>query len=338
MSENARRGPTMHDVAAIAGVSHVTVSRVLNDYPSIRPETRDRVLAAIAALGYRRNLAARALVTSRSRAIGVLTPTVAEYGPASSVLAIEAAARDLGYHPLVTAAAVDREATLASLEFLLDQSVEALVVIAPHRQVLEAIRDLEITIPLATLQSPGEHAGLVVGVDQSAGAVLATRHLIEAGHRVIQHVAGPAGYFEAEARRRGYHQALAAAGLVAPPELAGDWSAASGHRAAALIDPTATAIFCANDQMALGLLAGLSERGTRVPAELSVVGFDDIPESAFFQPALTTVHQDFDLVGRRVVEVLAARLAGEEVDDVVLLEPWLVVRDSTRHVDGRTKR
>src|SRR4051794_15462447 len=123
MSENARRGPTMHDVAAIAGVSHVTVSRVLNDYPSIRPETRDRVLAAIAALGYRRNLAARALVTSRSRAIGVLTPTVAEYGPASSVLAIEAAARDLGYHPLVTAAAVDRDATLASLEFLLDQSV-----------------------------------------------------------------------------------------------------------------------------------------------------------------------------------------------------------------------
>jgi DNA-binding LacI/PurR family transcriptional regulator len=121
----------MHDVARLAEVSHVTVSRVLNGYPSIRPETRERVLAAIAQLGYRRNLAARALVTSRSRAIGVLTPAVAQYGPSSSVLAIESAARDLGYHPLVTAAAFDRDATIASLEFLLDQSVEALVVIAP---------------------------------------------------------------------------------------------------------------------------------------------------------------------------------------------------------------
>ena len=179
MADDARRGPTMHDVARIAGVSHVTVSRVLNDYPSIRPETREKVLAAIRQLGYRRNLAARTLVTSRSRAIGVLAPAVPQHGPASSVLAVESAARAHGYHPLVTAAAVDRDATLASLDFLLDQAVEALVVIAPHEQVLEAIRELELTVPFVTLQSPDQDSG--VGVDQAAGARLATRHLIELG-------------------------------------------------------------------------------------------------------------------------------------------------------------
>ena len=323
----------MHDVAALAGVSHVTVSRVLNDYPSIRPETRARVVDAIAQLGYRRNLAARALVTSRSHAIGVLTPAVAQHGPTSSVLAIEAAARAFGYHPLVTSAqADDRESVVASLEFLLDRSVEALVVIAPHPEILAAIHELDITVPLATLQSPGEQTGLVVGVDQLAGARLATEHLIGLGHRVIQHVSGPANYFEAMARRQGYLDALTASGLAAPPVIEGDWGAGSGFAAAAVLDPTATAVFCANDQTALGLIAALAELGRHVPTDLSVVGFDDIPESAYFRPSLTTVHQDFDGVGRRVVEVLAARLAGEEVDDRVLLNPWLVVRESTRAI------
>ena len=322
----------MHDVARVAGVSHVTVSRVLNDYPSIRAETRERVLDAIAQLGYRRNLAARALVTSRSHAIGVLTPAVAQHGPSSSVLAIESAARELGYHPLVTAAAVDHDATIASLEFLLDQSVEALVVIAPHQLVLEAIHERDISIPLVVLQASGEAADLVVGVDQLAGGALATRHLIDAGHRVIQHISGPATYFEATARRRGYLDALAGAGLDAPPILEGDWSAESGHRLAAQLDPTVTAVFCANDQTALGLMAALAARGRRVPDDLSVVGFDDIPESAYFAPPLTTVHQDFDLVGRRVVEVLAARLRGEAVSEHPLLEPWLVIRESTRSI------
>jgi DNA-binding LacI/PurR family transcriptional regulator len=323
----------MHDVARLAGVSHVTVSRVLNDYPSIRSETRERVLQAIAQLGYRRNLAARALVTSRSHAIGVLSPAVAQHGPTSSVLAIESAAREFGYHPLVTSAqADDREAVVSSLEFLLDRSVEALVVIAPHPEILAAIRELEITVPLATLQAPGEHTGLVVGVDQLAGARLATEHLIGLGHRMIQHVSGPANYFEAVARRQGYLDALAAAGLEAPPVIEGDWGAGSGFAAAAALDTATTAVFAANDQTALGLMAGLAARGRDVPGVLSVVGFDDIPESAFFRPGLTTIHQDFDGVGRRVVEVLAARLAGDEVDDRVLLAPWLVERDSTRSV------
>ncbi|MFT4029477.1 MAG: LacI family DNA-binding transcriptional regulator [Protaetiibacter sp.] len=325
------RNPSMHDVAARAGVSHITVSRVLNDYPSIRPETRERVLAAIAELGYRRNLAARALVTSRTRAIGVLSPEVAQHGPASSVLAVESAAREHGYHPLVTAAAVERDATVAALGFLLDQSVEALVVIAPHETVLAAIRDLDIRIPLVTLQAPDRPGG--VGVDQAAGARLATEHLLDLGHRRVQHLAGPDGYLEASARRAGFAEAMAGAGLVPGLELPGDWSAASGFAAAAFLEPVTTAVVAANDQMAIGLIAALADAGRSVPGEVSVVGFDDIPEAAFVRPALTTVHQDFELVGRRAVEVLIAQLVSAapaaSAPALTVIPPRLVIRAST---------
>jgi len=319
----------MHDVAALAGVSHITVSRVLNDYPSIRPETRERVLAAIAELGYRRNLAARALVTSRTRAIGVLSPEVAQHGPASSVLAVESAAREHGYHPLVTAAAVEHDATVAALEFLLDQAVEALVVIAPHETVLAAIRDLDIRVPLVTLQAPDRPGG--IGVDQAAGARLATEHLIALGHTRIQHLAGPEGYLEAGARRAGFLDAMARAGLVPGEELAGDWSAASGFAAGERLARETTAVVAANDQMAIGLLAALADAGRAVPGDVSVVGFDDIPEAAFVRPALTTVHQDFAVIGRRAVEALLAQLApeGEATDADARIPPRLVVRGST---------
>jgi len=330
MTDEARRGPTMHDVARLAGVSHVTVSRVLNDYPSIRPDTRERVLAAIRQLGYRRNQAARTLVTSRTRAIGVLAPAVPQHGPASSVLAVESAARAYGYHPLVTAAAVDHDATVASLNFLLDQAVEALVVIAPHESVLAAIQELELTVPYVTLQAPDQASG--VGVDQVAGAMLAARHLIELGHRDIQHVSGPEPYLEAAARRRGFEQAILEAGLRLAPIIEGDWSAEFGYRSVARLEPTTTAVVAANDQMAIGVIAALIDAGRSVPGEVSVVGFDDTPESAFVRPSLTTVHQDFDEVGRQAIEVLVAALAGTEPPIPHPIEPWLVVRDSTDRV------
>lgn len=320
----------MHDVAARAGVSHITVSRVLNDYPSIRPETRERVLTAIAELGYRRNLAARALVTSRTRAIGVLSPDVAQHGPASSVLAVERAAREHGYHPLVTAAAVEHDATVAALGFLVGQAVEALVVIAPHETVLAAIRDLDIRVPLVTLQAPDRPGG--IGVDQAAGGRLATEHLLALGHTRIQHLAGPDGYLEASARRAGVLAALADAGLAPGPELVGDWSAASGFAAAAAVLPATTAVVAANDQMAIGLMAALADAGRRVPEELSVVGFDDVPEAPFVRPALTTVHQDFELVGRRAVESVLAQLGAADaavLPPSAVVAPRLVIRSSS---------
>src|SRR5690606_37031225 len=187
------------------------------------------------------------LVTSRTRAIGVLSPEVAQHGPASLVLAVELAARAHGYHPLVTAAAVEHAATVAALEFLLDQAVEALVVIAPHETVLAAIRDLDIRVPLVTLQAPDRPGG--IGVDQVAGARLATEHLLELGHTRLQLLGGPEGYLEAAARRAGYLASLADAGLEPGAELAGDWSAASGFAAAAALAPSTTAVVAANDQM-----------------------------------------------------------------------------------------
>ncbi len=319
----------MHDVAAVAGVSHQTVSRVINDFDGIRPETRDRVLEAIQTLGYRRNLAARTLATSRSHAIGVLGPAVSDYGPTSTVQAIEFAARAVGYHPLVTSTPTDRRSILSSIEFLLDQAVEALVVIAPHIRVLEVVRELDIAEPIVTLQSTDSGAGTSIAIDQFEGSQLAMAHLLELGHRRIQHVAGPLEYFEAAARRHGYEASLAEAGLSPLPLFVGDWTSESGYRAAATISPDATAVFAANDQMALGLIHGLAERGVRVPDDISIVGFDNLPEAAHFLPGLTTVHQDFAHLGRLAVEVLIAQIAGAETASVPPVEPALVIRGST---------
>ncbi|MFT4285046.1 MAG: substrate-binding domain-containing protein, partial [Protaetiibacter sp.] len=189
--------------------------------------------------------------------------------------------------------------------------------------------------PLVTLQAPDRPGG--IGVDQAAGARLATRHLIDLGHRRIQHLAGPEGYLEAGARRDGYLATMRDAGLAAGAELAGDWSAASGFAAAASLDPATTAVVAANDQMAIGLIAALADAGRAVPGEVSVVGFDDIPEAAFVRPALTTVHQDFELVGRRAVESLIEQLSGraQPADGAPvprsarLVEPRLELRGST---------
>jgi DNA-binding LacI/PurR family transcriptional regulator len=319
----------MQDVADVAGVSHQTVSRVLNGFESIRPETRDRVLAAISQLGYRRNAAARALVTSRTHAIGVLAPAVSDYGPTSAVQAIERSARAVGYHPLVTTTATDRASVLSSLGFLLDQAVEALVVIAPHIRVLDAVRELELSLPIVTLQSTELGSGTGISIDHLEGAQLAMAHLLELGHRRIQHVAGPLEFFEAAARRHGYEAALVEAGLEPLPLFAGDWSAGSGYRAAAAISPDATAVFCGNDQMALGLIHGLADRGLRVPQDVSVVGFDDVPEAEHYLPPLTTVSQDFARIGELAVEVLLAQISGAEKTPVPTIEPVLVVRAST---------
>lgn len=331
----------MHDVARRAGVSHQTVSRVLNGAERVLPATRERVLAAIEELGYRRNLAARALVTSRTRAIGVLAPATADFGPISSLHAVELAVRDAGYQPLITSTPVSAAAARESVEFLLRRSVEALIVIAPYRVVLDAVADLGESLPVVTLQTAAAADG--VGIDQAAGARMASRHLLDLGHRAVQQLTGPDDFVEAGVRRDAAAAVLSAAGAVPLPDLHGDWTADSGYAAGAALDPRATAVLCGNDQMALGLMHALADAGRQVPGELSVVGFDDIPESAHSLPPLTTVHQDFGEVGRRAVARLIPLLNAEESlpgasDDgrapqatprEPQIQPWLVVRGST---------
>ena len=328
--DTASRPASIRDVARLAGVSHQTVSRVLNQHPSIRPETRARVVVAMETLRYRPNRAARVLVTSRSRTLGILTSNRMHHGPSSSIVAIEAAARSAGYS-VVTAnlPSTDTPAIDAALDHLLDQAVEGLVVIAPQTPVATAISSLAIGVPYVTLQSEGDESHSL-SVDQIAGARLATRHLLELGHRRIAHVAGPQDWSEAEGRLRGFSAELAAWGVPATKPLLGDWTADAGYRAAREILERGgvTAVFSSNDQMALGVLHAVRDAGLECPRDLSVVGFDDMPEARHFAPPLTTVRQDFAELGRRCVALLLGRLDdGEGYRGTIA--PELVVRAST---------
>lgn len=333
MTEHARAA-SMRDVAALAGVSHQTVSRVINGHPSIRESTRLRVRAAMDELHYRPNRAARALVTARSRTIGVLsTSAAALYGPVSSINAIQDAGRAAGYSVAVAQLPdLDADSIAAGLDHLLAQSVEGIVVIAPQEVVIEQLENAGLDVPYVTLLGGPSTVQRELTVDQVAGARAAVGHLVELGHRRIAHLSGPLEWFEAQARVDGYRAELADAGLAPEPVVAGDWTAASGYRLGlgVLDDPGVTAVFTSNDQMALGLYHAAYERGRRIPDDLSVVGFDDIPEAAHYWPPLTTVLQDFTQLGRRSVESLVAEIEGGTEPTAVSLLPDLVVRASTR--------
>ena len=325
------RAPVMSDVAALAGVSHQTVSRVLNGPPSVRTATRERVRRAIAELGYRPNTAARALVTRQSRTIGVVTEGAFHFGPASTLRGVEEAARAAGYAVSVTILpALDRASMRAAVEHLRDQSVDGVVVIAPEDAAAEALRALDAAVPLVTVEATDTEALPSVSVDQERGARLATRHLLDLGHATVHHVAGPLDWLEARSRLAGWRAELLAAGAVVPEPEVGDWSAASGYAAGRrlALRSDLTAVFTANDQMAVGVLRALAEAGAAVPAQVSVVGFDDLPESGYLSPPLTTVAQDFAELGRRCLAVLLARIAAQPVVRHPVA-PALVVRSST---------
>jgi DNA-binding LacI/PurR family transcriptional regulator len=326
------RPPSMADVAKQAGVSHQTVSRVLNDSPLVREETRTRVLAAIEELGYRRNMAARMLATNRSARIGMISAHLVLYGPSMISAAVQDAGHKAGYDvSLVGLSEFSRESLHDAVERLLDQAVEALVIAVAHRDALATTRDLQLEIPVVVAQGVLAGQPMAAGVDQHAGARGATEHLLDLGHRHIAHITGPMDWVEAEQRRAGWRAAQADRGLLPGPELTGDWSAESGYAAGLQIaeDRDVTAVFAANDAMALGALKALHEKGRRVPEDVSVVGFDDVPEAAYYWPALTTVNQDFASLGRRAVELTLRALEGEADPVSELVEPEVVVRDSS---------
>jgi DNA-binding LacI/PurR family transcriptional regulator len=331
----------MSDVAELAGVSHQTVSRVLHDSPRVRPETRRRVLEAMKQLDYRPNSAARALVTGRTRTLGVISFDTTLFGPASTVLGIERAAHDAGYFIIIVSLrSLTRESVLEAIDRLRDRGVDGIVVIAPQETAADALRDLPPGPPVVAAEAGPDDSISVAVVDQVAGAELATRHLLDLGHRTVHHIAGPADFLEAGERVAGWRATLEQAGVQAPEPLVGDWSAQSGYELGhqLLQEPGVTAVFVANDPMALGLLRALNERGRDVPAAVSVVGFDDMPESAFFSPPLTTVRQDFDEIGRRSLQLLLERLEAEDGGDGrpqrVVVAPELVVRASTGAPEG----
>jgi DNA-binding LacI/PurR family transcriptional regulator len=325
------RAPNIRDVARCAGVSYQTVSRVLNHSAGIRPQTRQRVLDAIAELGYRPNQAARALVTSRSQVIGVLVATrAAAYGVQKMVYEIEDAAGDAGYRVAIATCLSDDVSVRDAVDRLVAQAVEALVVVGPQAGVFSRLTANPLAIPFVMVASD-RHDDLSVSFDQVEGARIATRHLIELGHTRILHLAGPVGWVEADARMRGYLAELADHGLDPRPVIRCEWTADSGYRAACEVLGTTdvTAVFCSNDQTALGLLHALHESGRRVPQDVSVIGFDDVPDSAHYRPPLTTIRQDFAVAGQRAVGMLLAQLRAAPPPPADPVRPRLVVRDST---------
>ncbi len=331
------RAVVMADVAKLAGVSLQTVSRVINDSPHVKAATRQRVEDAMRKLEYRPNPVARALVTGRSRTRGVVSFDTTLFGPASTLFGIERAAHDADYFvSIVSLRSLDRSSVMSAVERLRAQGVDGILVIAPQESASQAILHLPQDVPVVAAEAgPGESVPLVA-VDQVEGARLATQHLLELGHRTVWHISGPVDWLEAQDRVDGWRSTLEAAGAAPPPVLVGDWSARSGHELGSQLADDVTAVFVANDQMALGVLRSLHEAGRRIPADISVVGFDDIPEAEYFTPPLTTVRQNFNEMGRRSLLLLLEQIESRSRAPVrETVPPELIVRASTTSV-GRS--
>lgn len=327
--------PTIEDVARIAQVSIATVSRCLHRPEVVSPDTRDRVMAAVAQTGYTLNTAAQGLRQRRSNTVLVVVPDIGNTFFSEVLSGIEAVARAAGLTMLIgdTGFARDREAAL--VRYLVNGRADgALLLVEPLEDWFQRAENARGVAPVVMISEPGPAAGAVsVGIDNEGAAHAAVRHLIDEGHRRIAHLAGPDNTGLTALRQRGYARALAEAGLVAEAALIlpGDFTLASGRAAFArfaTLDPRPTAIFCANDETAMGFVAAAHRVGVRVPEDVSVVGFDDIHFAQGFIPALTTVRQPRAEMGAAAMRLLLDILAGGAPASVRL--PWeMVVREST---------
>ena len=324
----------MADVAKLAGVSHQTVSRVINDSAHVRPETKQRVLAAMRQLDYRPNPAARALVTGRSGTLGVVSFDTTLYGPGSTLFAIEQAAHAAGYFiTIVSLLALDRDLGAGRRRAPARPGRRR----HPRHHAAGGRRPTRSsTCPPACRWWRSRRAAPTRSRSwpstSSPARSNATQLLLDLGHETVWHVAGPREFLEAQQRVDGWRATLEAAGAQVPPVLVGDWSPASGYRVGLQLagDLEVTAIFVANDQMALGVLRALHERGREIPREVSIVGFDDIPEAQYFTPPLTTVRQDFGEMGRSSLRLLLELMQDTgQPPQRVTIAPELVVRRST---------
>jgi DNA-binding LacI/PurR family transcriptional regulator len=327
------RAVTLNDVAQASGVSHQTVSRVINNSPKVTASTRERVLKAIDELGYRPNTIARQLVTGRSETIGIISFGASYYGPAQMIDSIERALKARGYGfafaSIDTLHLNDIQQAMREIE---RQVVAGHILITPLLQVrLEEVRQLCNNLP-CVMVDVGKGARLPsVIIDQAHGSELATHHLLRLGHRRFCEISGPLSWRDAFERHRAWEATLKAAGLEPGLSLEGDWTAASGYQAAKrLLNEVFTALVVGNDQMALGAMAALREHGIRIPEDVSIIGFDDVPEARYYSPPLSTVRQDFEVLGQQ-----SATLILDLIDDPQqlvfqrVLVPELVVRSST---------
>jgi LacI family transcriptional regulator len=351
---NSRKRVTIKQVAKEAGVSTQTVSRVLNDRPDVAQETRRRVRQVIERLGYQPSQAARSLSRGLSYSLGVVAYGIEFFGPSRALSGIEWQAAELGYSPLLyLVREPESNSVTRIIDDLLSRNVDGIIWAVPeigdNRQWIKAQFG---TLPVPTVfHSMGPRPGLsTVCVDNHLGGRLATRHLIDQGYHQIGLITGPMNWWEARERARGWHDAMAEAGLIEPglgqadPHsgqdliVYGSWEAASGeHGLNQLLDQRSDveAIFVGNDQMALGVMQTARRRGLRIPRDLAIVGFDDIPEAPYFWPPLTTISQPLFDLGRssvaeltRLIQISRQGIATVE-PQMIMLEPRLIVRESS---------
>jgi DNA-binding LacI/PurR family transcriptional regulator len=327
------RRVSMADVARLAGVSSQTVSRVSTGHPGVVGSTRQQVLAAMKELGYRPNSAARALKSGEFRTIGVILFTLSSTGNSRTLEAIATHAAQEGYAiTLIPVAVPTQDSVLGAFTRLGELAVDGIIVIMEVHLLDSATVTLPPHVKVVVVDSDAGERYSVVDTDQADGARQAVDHLLALGHRTVWHVAGPAESFASERRAQAWRAALTEAGREIPPLLRGDWSAETGYQAGLRLaaEPDCTAVFAANDQMALGLLRAFHERGIVVPQQISVVGFDDIPDAGSYIPPLTTVHQDFAEVGRRCVQGVLQQIYSQAPEVGTTLVPTrLVIRAST---------
>lgn len=322
----------MADVARAAGVSGQTVSRVANGRENVDPVTRDRVIAAMRQLGYRPNSAARALRSGRFRSIGVIMFSLSSYGNMRTLDAIASEAAGAGYSlALIPLESATQSDVSGAFDRLGEHAVDGVIILIERHHLHEAEIALPTGMPVVVVDSSARYTYPVVDTDQAQGATLATEHLLDLGHATVWHISGPRESYSAERRRDAWDAALRNRGAATPDVLVGDWTAESGYELGRELArlPEVTAVFVANDHMALGVMRALHEAGRSVPDDVSVVGFDNVPEAANFWPPLTTVRQRFDRVGKSAMQALIAEIEGESPSGRALVPTELVVRSST---------
>lgn len=329
-----RSRPTIREVAARAGVSHQTVSRVINSSERVNADTRERVEIAITELGYQPNAIARSMARGRTHTLACIAPNMTDFTYASVMEGAEIESRSQGYF-LFTASASDEKNFNTLIEQLFgSRRAEGLLMITPYIDHQHTELHHDVPTVYVGADPHQDHTSLVT-LDNTAAGLLATQHLIELGHQRIAHIIGPRIEYSAQNRLKGYRAALDSAGLHPDLRLIveGDWSATSGYRAVnQLFDQKVSfsAIFAQNDRMAIGAIRALRELGIKVPDAVSVIGFDDMPLASYFDPPLTTIKQDTYLMGSEAAQLLIRLIEHPDREKTSIYLPGeLVIRHST---------
>jgi DNA-binding LacI/PurR family transcriptional regulator len=325
---------TLKSVATLSGVSYQTVSRVINGMPHVSDTTKKRVIRVMKELGFRPNMSARQLRSRRSTTVGLVTFATSYYGPSHVLANSEEYVKDLGFGFMFRGIIeVSIDEIRRAVDDLCGYQVCGILIHLPLHVDLHDLQDLCQNVPLVAVDSDFGFKAPSVLIDNELGSRIATKHLIDLGHRKIAYMQGPPGWRASKQRSEGWHAELKAVRLEPGPLVQGDWSAGSGYEAAKNLLAKGrgkfTALVVANDQMALGAIRAFQESGLRIPEDISIVGFDDVPEAAFFGPPLSTIKQDFAALGKLSVHCLVEQLKGNQ-SGTFTIQPTFIERKSTR--------